>query len=248
MDSYTLLLGEFEKTNMDLEKIGALVKKCLVLEEALKSHKVYQDILEMACFWAAHSRDGVSFERYFNQLSSVIYFAVGQHFKDITGNRKWTLIGLQLLNLLITGRVSDFYILVEHLPEDCLLVNPFIQFPLKLEQFLIEGTYHRILSARSDVPAPEYAWFIDGLSESIRNDILLCTEASMSSLSSQRLASLFLANGKTDLNAIINERGWSLAANDVVHFNKRNEKDVTFAPNVQVSRVLEYSRHIEQMI
>lgn len=247
---YKQLCAEFDKPNADLNKVGELVKSCIANFSANESSVEYQNILEMGCLWAAHSRDGLAFERYFSQLASIIYFSAGQSLDSVNGDRKWLLIGLQLLNLLVTGRIAEFHILMEQLPETSLLTNPFITFPLKLEQSLIEGTYHRIWEAKESAPAIEYGWFIDGLVDSIRNELIRGLESSMTSISIEELSKLLLIKS-TDIKAIehlASQRGWSVNGVTVaIRPAKDHEGNHGTATN-DLSRVLQYARQLEQII
>lgn len=44
----------------------------------------------------------------------------------------------------------------------------FIQHPILLEQYLMEGSYHKVLAARMEVPATEYSYFMDSLMVTVR--------------------------------------------------------------------------------
>ncbi len=81
---------------------------------------------------------------------------------------KYNLIGLNLLCLLSQNRISDFHTALETIDPEQLHNNPAIQHSIKLEQSLMEGSYNRVWSSRSDVPSKEYLFFIDILMDTIR--------------------------------------------------------------------------------
>lgn len=81
---------------------------------------------------------------------------------------KYNLIGLNLLCLLSQNRISDFHTALETIDPEQLHNNPAIQHPIKLEQSLMEGSYNRVWSSRSEVPSQEYLFFIDILMDTIR--------------------------------------------------------------------------------
>lgn len=81
---------------------------------------------------------------------------------------KYNLIGLNLLCLLSQNRISDFHTALETIDPEQLHSNPAIQHPIKLEQSLMEGSYNRVWSSRSEVPSKEYLFFIDILMDTIR--------------------------------------------------------------------------------
>lgn len=250
-NEYKQLCAAFESSNSDLDRIGELVKICILQSMDVPISREYQNVLEIGCLWAAHSRDGLSFERYFCQLSSTIYFAAGQSLDSVAGDRKWLLIGLQLLNLLVTGRTAEFHILMEQLPESHLLTNPFIIYPLKLEQSLIEGTYNRIWEAKQSAPAVEYGWFVDGLVDNIRNELIHSMEHSMTSVSVDELAKLLVVdrNDMQSISSVASQRGWHVNGNDIV-ISGPYQKAANLKSNSSsdLGKVLEYSHHLEQII
>lgn len=247
---YKQLCAEFERPNADLTKIGELLKVCLSEYVASNVSIEYQNILEIGCLWAAHSRNGPAFERYFCQLASIVYFVAGQPLEKVSGQRKWLLIGLQLLNLLVTGRIAEFHILMEQLPEQCLLSNQFIMFPLKLEQSLIEGTFHRIWEAKKSAPAVEYGWFIDGLVDTIRNELIREMESSMTVLSVDELCTVLLIekSNSSSIEHLAKQRGWLIEGNLVTFRHGNNLKKKAANESTDLSRVLHYARHLEQII
>lgn len=137
----------------------------------------------MAVFWAVHAKDGAAFERYMAQLIPI--YLKGCHRQD----RMYTLVGLYLLHLIVSKRTSDFYSLLERItaaskPPSAMFDagHRCIQFAVQLQQCLVEGTFHRILLARQQVPAPEYAWFLDSLMGTLRNELAECLEKAYDSL------------------------------------------------------------------
>lgn len=65
----------------------------------------------------------------------------------------------------------------------------------------MEGSYNRVWSSRSEVPAPEYLFFIDILMNTIRNEIASCSEKAYTSLPlSDAGTLLFFTNMQDILN------------------------------------------------
>ena len=44
----------------------------------------------------------------------------------------------------------------------------YIRFPIELEQFMMEGSYNKVLKARSEVPSDSYSLFVDILLGTVR--------------------------------------------------------------------------------
>ena len=86
-------------------------------------------------------------------------------------SRMYELLGLNLLCLLSQNRLGDFHTELELLPPDVLLSNPYIENPVQLEQFIMEGKYNKVIDIRYNVPADSYKFFIDVLLVTIREEI-----------------------------------------------------------------------------
>lgn len=238
--SFDQLRKEFENDNM--AKVGAILPE--LLPQPASPH--YQPVLEIAALYSAHQRDGMAFERYFDQLSALHYFSLKTESEE--SSTKWKIIGLQLMNLLVTGRLPDFHVLLERIPEQHLASNPFIAFPLQMEQSLIEGMFHRVLASRSMVPAPEYTWFIDGLMETIRNELASCVEASFDVLPLQQVGTFLLVRPGEEsmILAFAQLRDWNVE-NGLVHL-KQSSTPIHFNPHQYICRSLNYANFIEQII
>ena len=72
---------------------------------------------------------------------------------------------------LSQNRLDDFHTELELLPPDILLSNPYIESPVQLEQFIMEGKYNKVIDTRYNVPADSYKFFIDVLLVTIRDEI-----------------------------------------------------------------------------
>ena len=58
--------------------------------------------------------------------------------------RKHELLGLNLLCLLSKNKIAEFHIELEVVPEAALQNDPYIRCPLRLEQFIMEGSYNKV--------------------------------------------------------------------------------------------------------
>ena len=53
----------------------------------------------------------------------------------------------------------------------------FIKFPIKLEQYLMEGSYQKVLASNQDLPCDSYKMFVEMLSGTVRDSIAESMEA-----------------------------------------------------------------------
>lgn len=175
----TRLQHEFNKAPQDLVQIDSLLRTAMLQLttsgigagcQSTANPEYTQQVLEMGAMWSIHSKDKASFERY-TSLLFPIYFSGKAVSEGLPANAPmYAILGLHLLHLLVSNRVADFYVALERIAAAPAVdaSNVFIQFPVQLQQCLVEGTFHRVVLARQQVPSPEYAWFIDGLMDTIR--------------------------------------------------------------------------------
>lgn len=78
------------------------------------------------------------------------------------------LLGLSLLRLLSSNLISQFHTTLETLPPALIASSPFIQHPVNLERWLMEGSYSKVWRARKEVPREEYSYFVEELMGTIR--------------------------------------------------------------------------------
>ena len=89
---------------------------------------------------------------------------------------RYQLLGLNLLCLLAQNRVAEFHTELERLPAKEIQNNVYIRHPVSLEQYIMEGSYNKVLLAKGNVPAESYNFFIDILMDTVRNEIASCLE------------------------------------------------------------------------
>lgn len=61
---------------------------------------------------------------------------------------QYHLLGLNLLFLLSQNRVAEFHTELELLPYDIIQTNTYIRHPVALEQYLMEGSYNKVIKIK----------------------------------------------------------------------------------------------------
>lgn len=152
-------------------EVSALLSKALIqistMDPSTEDHRV-QLVYEIGALAGVACKDQPSFDRYMSLLFP-IYFSRSFPSSSPDANPN-VLLGLFLLSLLVRNCIAEFYVTLERINSapGVDLGNVYIQFPVQLQQCLNEGTYHRVVLARQQVPSPDYAWFIDSLVHTIR--------------------------------------------------------------------------------
>lgn len=127
-----------------------------------------QHVLETGALISIRLQDAAAFTRYFQQLQPFYALTTSKHAahpKHKSERSKIT--GLYLLLLLSQGDYAGFHTQLESLEAvaeeqgSSLDDDAFVQYPVRLEQWLMEGSYDRMWAGtRSDqVPSEEFAIF-----------------------------------------------------------------------------------------
>ncbi len=141
-----------------------------------------RNTLEIGALWSIEVKDIPFFQRYVAQLKSY-YFDFGTQLPDSV--YKYHILGLNLLSLLAQNRLAEFHTELELLTVEE-LKNVYIKHPISLEQFLMEGSFHKVFLSKGNVPAQNYNFFIDILIDTIREEIASCAEKAYARVSTQK--------------------------------------------------------------
>lgn len=125
-----------------------------------------QHTLELGALISIRLQDPAAFTRYFQQLQP-FYFANSKQARS----QRSKITGLYLLLLLSQGDYAGFHTLLESLEAAAAQESsgkgvdedPFVQYPVRLEQWLMEGSYDRVWNETKSerVPSEEFAIFSD---------------------------------------------------------------------------------------
>ncbi|PCH41291.1 hypothetical protein WOLCODRAFT_162959 [Wolfiporia cocos MD-104 SS10] len=249
----------FNARPCDLQKCGLLLAKLKIgLIEAgllvplgdasLEDLVIARDVLEIGAFWSIRSRDIPSFDRYFSQLQT---FYNDYSTQLPPSPREYPIRGLYLIRLLTQNRIADFHTTLESLPlaADSLTANPYIQHPVNLERWLMEGSYSKVWNAREEAPVEEYKFFVDSLMGTIRNEIASCEEAAYESLPMKDAGTLLFFNNQSELLSFAQQRGWqvNLTAGTIT-FAKKGEEKLEIPKERLITANLAIARELEQIV
>jgi 26S proteasome regulatory subunit N12 len=103
-----------------------------------------REIYEHATFIAVEKEDIEQFERNFSVVKT--YY---DEFEGILpeSQKKYSIIGLYLLYLLSFNKTTEFHTEIELIPHSE-INNVYIQVPMKMEAYFVEGSYHKILNSK----------------------------------------------------------------------------------------------------
>lgn len=159
---------------MALLQLNALIPQEKTPKKQLQAAR---ETLELGAIISIRLKDTVSFTRYFQQLQPFYSLPTSSLPKD--GSQASKVTGLYLLLLLSEGDYAGFHTLLETLEVAAaqegkgLEDDQFIQYPIRLEQALMEGSYDRVWGETKSerVPSEEFGMFseVSALPHSARN-------------------------------------------------------------------------------
>mmetsp|Transcript_15513 Transcript_15513/g.30632 ORF Transcript_15513/g.30632 Transcript_15513/m.30632 type:complete len:272 (-) Transcript_15513:39-854(-) len=243
------LLTQIKIATMSLESLPGMKAPS---ESDPKELLVVRETYELACLHitgvSSDPQDEVkAFERHMSQLKTL--------YSDYAGvlprsDKQFELQGLGLLSLLAQSKIAEFHTELELIPVDQ-WENPFIKFPIKLEQYLMEGSYQKVLSSVGEVPAPSYKRFVDKLSGTVRDSIAESSEAAYKTLPlavALKMLSMKDAKELEDYTAM-REREWEIdTKNKIIRFREEDKEDLEVPSQRVIVETLSYAKELERIV
>ncbi|KAG5676339.1 hypothetical protein PVAND_006182 [Polypedilum vanderplanki] len=253
------LKTEFSKGARDLKKCGNLLEQLKISlikisyiptsdsQASQQELVIARDVLEIGAEYSVAIKDIQSFERYISQLKCYYY-----DYKNLIpeSQNKYKLLGLNLLFLLSQNRVAEFHTELELLPSEIIPSNKFVQYPLSLEQCLMEGRYNKLFKAKGDAPAECYNFFVDILLDTVRNEIGACLERAYEKISIPEAGKRLNLSSKDEVVKFAQKRNWKLGADNFYHFIDENmPKTKEPIPSVELAEMaITYARELEMIV
>ncbi|UYV74881.1 PSMD8 [Cordylochernes scorpioides] len=163
---------------------------------------------------------------------------------------KHQLLGLNLLCLLSQNRVAEFHTELELLSPSDIQSNLYIQHPVSLEQFLMEGSYNKVFLSRGNVPADSYNFFLDILLDTVRADIAACMEKAYHHIAIPEAARMLFLQNPAKVKEIAQKRGWKMASDNQSYVFTQEEKttDDSIPAFELAQQAVEYAKELEMII
>ncbi|KAK6041103.1 SAC3/GANP family protein [Cooperia oncophora] len=180
------VLKQMEEALFDQAAIGSLDAKALTT--------IYKDYYEISALVAVLRNDMAAFD---DAIPRVLSF---YDQCPSAAENKYLMIGLNLMFLLASNRLSDFHMLLESVPQSIQSNNPYISTPVRLEQSLMEGAYNKVVLTEKTIPSQFYSIFIRIMMDAVRSDIALSVEKSFKLLSTRDAANMLLFTNDAQVN------------------------------------------------
>ncbi|KAF1356493.1 SAC3/GANP/Nin1/mts3/eIF-3 p25 family-domain-containing protein [Delphinella strobiligena] len=246
------------RAKLSLLKLNALIPTPQTSTQHLQ---LAREVLELGALISIRQKDPQAFTRYFQQLQPFYSLPAerwGGHDKSRSNQSKVT--GLHLLLLLSQGDYAAFHTVIEglemaHGGKQKLEEDAFIQYPMRLEQALMEGSYDRVWGETKGerVPSEEFAVFSEVLVNTIRSEIASCSERAYPSLPISNAKNLLFLDSEGAVIQFAQSRGW-LAKEGRIYFPQQQEemaegqKDILAVSGQVIENTLEYARKLETIV
>ncbi|RAL41315.1 hypothetical protein DM860_010109 [Cuscuta australis] len=213
---------------------------------AVQELTIARDIYEHAVILALKMEDQDAFERDFFQLKP--YYTDARKLPQ--SPQEYPILGLNLLRLLVQNRIAEFHTELELLSSNA-LENPCIKHAVELEQSFMEGAYNRVLSARQAVPHEAYAYFMDVLAKTVRDEIAGCSEKAYDSLSIKDAQQMLLFSSDQELLEYVTEEHpeWVVKDGLIIFQRVKDSAPCKEIPSLHlINQTLSYARELERII
>jgi len=189
------------------------------------------------------------FERYLAQLQTYYHDLSGPNSGLAESPFMHQLLGLNLLCLLSQNRVAEFHTELERLPVKDVADNVYIRHPVHLEQYIMEGSYNKVLLAKGNVPAESYTFFIDILMHTVRDEIASCLEAAYQDIKLSDAARM-LSLSEPEMTAYAKKRSWVVSGGRLRFQDlAAKEQEELGIPSLQLAKMsINYAREMEQIV
>ncbi|KAI1826609.1 SAC3/GANP/Nin1/mts3/eIF-3 p25 family-domain-containing protein [Xylaria intraflava] len=175
-----------------------------------------RQVYEAGALFSIRAKNADAFTRYVTQLQPFYELADDTEGASRNGEENRNKVtGLYLLLLLTQGRYAEFHSELETLStrargNEGIERDRYLGYPIKLERWLMEGSYDRVWNAMKsrEVPSEEYGAFSEILTSQIRSEIASSSERAYPSLPLSSTKSLLFLDSEGAVVEFARHRGW----------------------------------------
>nr|POE93349.1 26s proteasome regulatory subunit rpn12 [Quercus suber] len=241
------------RAKLALLKINALAPE----EDTSTQHLIFAvAVLEGGALLSIRLKDTDAFTRYYQQLQPFYDLPKERWSRAGPPKNQGKVTGLYLLLLLSIGDYAGFHTVLEGLEMNGgkaqIEKDQFIQYPVRLEQALMEGSYDKVWGETKGerVPSEEFGVFSEVLINTIRSEIASCSERAYPSLPISNAKNLLFLDSEGAVVSFAQSRGW-VAKEGRIYFPEQEadllaaDKDVMSSSGTVIENTLGYARKLE---
>ncbi|KAI1117859.1 SAC3/GANP/Nin1/mts3/eIF-3 p25 family-domain-containing protein [Nemania sp. NC0429] len=219
-----------------------------------------REVYEAGALFSIRAKNAEAFTRYVSQLHPFYELADDAERRGDGGSNWNKVTGLYLLLLLTQGRYAEFHSELEALSTrarggggDEIEHDRYLGYPIKLERWLMEGSYDRVWKAMKsrEVPSEEYGVFSEILTSQIRSEIASSSERAYPSLPLSSTKSLLFLESEGAVVEFARHRGWVIRDGHIFFpaaeatEDGGDEKDLS---QMIIENTLGYARELETIV
>ncbi|ETS75546.1 hypothetical protein PFICI_12490 [Pestalotiopsis fici W106-1] len=239
-------------------KLSLLQLKALTPTPSTPSNllAIAREVYELGAITSIRARNPDAFKRYVQQLQPFYELPSSQLKPNPEARNKVT--GLYLLLLLTEGRYDIFHSELESLSMrvgnggfESIEADRYLGYPIKLERWLMEGSYDRVWKAmkKGEVPSEEFGIFSQILTSQIRSEIASSSERAYPSLPLSSTKSLLFLDSEGAVVEFARQRGWVIREGQI-YFPAADDEDAEEKDMSQmvIENTLGYARELETIV
>ncbi|KAI1349215.1 SAC3/GANP/Nin1/mts3/eIF-3 p25 family-domain-containing protein [Xylaria sp. FL0043] len=217
-----------------------------------------RELYEAGALFSIRAKNAEAFTRYVSQLQPFYEFADDAEGSGRAEENQNKVTGLYLLLLLTQGRYAEFHSELEVLStrargSEEIERDRYLGYPIKLERWLMEGSYDRVWKALKsrEVPSEEYGVFSEILTSQIRSEIASSSERAYPSLPLSSTKSLLFLDSEGAVVDFARHRGWIIRDGEIFFpaaegaEDGGDEKDIS---KMIIENTLGYARELETIV
>ncbi|KAI0969180.1 SAC3/GANP/Nin1/mts3/eIF-3 p25 family-domain-containing protein [Xylaria arbuscula] len=212
-------------------------------------------LYEAGALFSIRAKNAEAFTRYVSQLQPFYELADDADSGEENRNK---VTGLYLLLLLTQGRYAEFHSELEALStrargSEEIERDRYLGYPIKLERWLMEGSYDRVWKAMKsrEVPSEEYGVFSEILTSQIRSEIASSSERAYPSLPLSSTKSLLFLDSEGAVVDFARQRGWIIRDGQIFFPAAEGAEDGGDDKEISqmvIENTLGYARELETIV
>ncbi|KAI0520863.1 SAC3/GANP/Nin1/mts3/eIF-3 p25 family-domain-containing protein [Xylaria bambusicola] len=218
-----------------------------------------RDLYEAGALFSIRAKNAEAFTRYVSQLQPFYELADDSESGGSSGGENRNKVtGLYLLLLLTQGRYAEFHSELEALGtrargNEEIERDRYLGYPIKLERWLMEGSYDRVWKATKsrEVPSEEYGVFSEILTSQIRSEIASSSERAYPSLPLSSTKSLLFLESEGAVVEFARHRGWIIRDGQIYFPAAEGAEDGADDKEISqmvIENTLGYARELETIV
>mmetsp|Transcript_3270 Transcript_3270/g.4931 ORF Transcript_3270/g.4931 Transcript_3270/m.4931 type:complete len:258 (-) Transcript_3270:101-874(-) len=237
-------LSKFDEIKRMMVEMDSLPPICADGPNAESERELTKEALEYAVLLSLNLGDKDLFQKHISCLRP--YYTSS----SIDSELKNTILGLNLLFLLVENRLADFHCELELLSEPQ-RQHPAITFCTQLDKHLVVGAYDEVLAAAAHPPVAIFSFFLTSLLETVRINIGECIAAAYSQLSVTAAREMLMFSSDEEVLSFIGEQypTWTVMNNHTINLlGVRPTKAEEIAAMRLITQNLSYATELERIV